>query len=198
MSTAQSYHHGNVPQATIEAAQALLQEMPAEQISMRELARAAGVSHGAPYKHFGDRHGFLVALAARCMADFLDAQQRALDGAPRGDRLLRVGEAYVHHGTAHPHAFALIFDTAISPPGHPPDLLGPLIDHHSQLLREAITDALDAGRLPSQIPVQTLASALWSQAHGLTELVITGRIPPTAIEPVLATFLDHATARPTG
>src|SRR6266480_4862833 len=103
MSTSGSYHHGHVPQATLDAALAMLKRMPAGQISVRELAREAGVSHAAPYKHFGDRRGFLVALAATCMAEFLHAQQQAMTVAPTGERLLRVGEAYVRYGVEHPH-----------------------------------------------------------------------------------------------
>jgi AcrR family transcriptional regulator len=170
----------------------MLERMPAGQLSVRELAREAGISHAAPYKHFGDRHGFLVALAAGCMAEFLDAQRQAVTGAAPGERLLRLGEAYVRYGAAHPHAFALIFDTEVSPPTDPPAALAPLIASHAALLHDAITDALHAGQLPTDVDPAVLGAALWSQAHGLAHLVITGRIPPARITTALAAFLRPA------
>jgi AcrR family transcriptional regulator len=172
----------------------MLERMPAGQISVRELAREAGISHAAPYKHFGDRHGFLVALAAGCMAEFLDAQRQAVASAAPGDRLLRLGEAYVRYGAAHPHAFALIFDTEVSPPTDPPAALAPLITSHAALLHEAIADALHAGQLPADADPAALGAALWSQAHGLAHLVITGRIPPWQVTAALAAFLRPATS----
>jgi AcrR family transcriptional regulator len=174
----------------------MLERMPAAQISVRELAREAGISHGAPYKHFGDRHGFLVALAATCMAEFLEAQQQATAATMPGERLIRVGEAYVSYGAAHPHAFALIFDTEVSPPADPPPALAPLIASHAALLHDAIRDALHAGLLPADVDPATLGAALWSQAHGLTQLVIAGRIPPGQITTVLAAFLRPAASPP--
>ncbi len=194
MSTSSSYHHGSVPETTLAVARAMLDRMPAGQLSMRELAREAGISHAAPYKHFDDRRGFLVALAAQCMGAFLHAQQEAMAAAPAGERLLRVGEAYVRYGAEHPHAFALIFDTEISPPANPPPALEPLIAAHATLLRDAIADALRAGRLPAGADPATLGAALWSQAHGLTQLVITGRIPAGHVATTLAAFLGPGTS----
>jgi AcrR family transcriptional regulator len=179
-----------VPQTVIAAARRMLERMPAGQVSVRELAREAGISHAAPYRHFGDRHGFLVALATECMSEFLAAQHKAMSAAPPGEKLLRVGEAYVRYGAKHPHAFALIFDTEVSPPDKPPAALAPLINEHSDLLRDAIADALQTGRLRADTDPATLGGALWSQAHGLTELVITARIPPNRIPPTLAAFLQ--------
>ena len=49
------YHHGHVRDATLDGARDLLQRIPAHQISLREVARLAGISHAAPYKHFPDR-----------------------------------------------------------------------------------------------------------------------------------------------
>lgn len=59
------YHHGDLRMAILDAAEALLAEKPIEVISMRELARGAGVSPGAPYHHFKDRSGLIIALCQR-------------------------------------------------------------------------------------------------------------------------------------
>ena len=67
-SSRDSYHHGRLADALEEAAFQLLERMPAAEISLREVARAADVSHNAPYHHFRDRRGLLTVLAERSMA----------------------------------------------------------------------------------------------------------------------------------
>lgn len=190
MSTSErNYHRGDVPEATLRAARKLLEAMPAGAISVRELARTAGVSSAAPYRHFGDRAGFLVALAADCFGEFIDKQQIAYDAARPGDRLLQVGLAYVDYATEHPHAFALIFDPAISPGADPPESHRPFIDTHTTLLLAALEDAIETGRLSSDVPPGDLGAAMWSAAHGLASLITSGRIQRTSAPAVLSALL---------
>lgn len=179
------YHPGDVPERVLNAARILLDDAPASEISVRELARTAGVSHAAPYRHFGDRPGFLVALAAHCFAEFIDQQRAAYDAAAPGDRLLDVGLAYVDYATECPHAFALIFDPAISPGSDPPVSHRPLIEAHTELLGAALADAVASGRLRSDVPADELGAAMWSAAHGLASLITCGRIDRTRAPAVL-------------
>ena len=60
-----TYHHGNLQAALEDAALSLLETQPAARISLREVARRAGVSHNAPYHHFGDRAALLHTLGVR-------------------------------------------------------------------------------------------------------------------------------------
>lgn len=195
MSTSR-YHHGAVRDATLDAAREMLEQTPAHQISLREVARAAGISHAAPYKHFGERSGFLAALAARCMAEFVTAQRAAVEPAtdPR-DRLLRLGTAYVTYGVDHPHAFALIFDPEVSPPGHPPPELAPLVTEHIELLNDAVQRGCQVHMFPSQTPPADIATSLWAQVHGLTQLVIVGHVDRDSVPDVLNTSLGLVGAR---
>src|SRR5689334_17929899 len=105
------YHHGNLRTALEDAALDLLETTSAPNISLREVARRAGVSHNAPYHHFGDRAALLGALGVRGMADLLKAQEEAVataDGIVAQVRAL--GIAYVQYAAAHPQGFALVFD----------------------------------------------------------------------------------------
>lgn len=164
----------------------MLELMPAQQISLREVARAAGISHAAPYKHFAERSDFLAALASRCMGEFVAGQRAAAQEAinPR-DRLIRLGTSYVNYGATHRHAFALIFDPEVSPPGQPPPELAVLVDEHTELLHVAVREAARADLFPSQIPLSDLATSLWAQVHGLTQLVIMGHIDRGRVRDVL-------------
>ena len=76
--SAGGYHHGNLQAALEDAALDLLETTSAAKISLREVARRAGVSHNAPYHHFGDRAALLGALGVRGMAALLAAQEEAV------------------------------------------------------------------------------------------------------------------------
>lgn len=190
MSTSnRKYHAGDVPERVLLAARALLDAGPAGKISVRELARSAGISHAAPYRHFGNRSGFLVALAARCFDEFVAAQRTAYDNAEPGDRLLQVGLAYVDYATAHPHAFALIFDPGVSPGDQPPESHRPLIEAHGALLTDALDEAVASGRLSSSVAPDQLGAAMWSAAHGLAGLIMCGRVDRRDAPATLAALL---------
>ncbi len=190
--SAAPYHHGNLAEALETAARELLEKHSAADLSLREVARQAGVSHNAPYHHYGDRASLLKSLAARAMAELVEAQQRAADagGDARG-RLLAVGLAYVEYAVEHSHAFALIYDPEVCVPGDPSSTMADLIDANHALLAELVAtlwpDADEAGRAAH-------AAALWSTVHGLAQLVTAGHLPREAVAPALATLSATALA----
>lgn len=172
------------------AAREMLARMPAHRISLRELARSAGISHAAPYRHFPERADFLAALAAKCMTEFVAAQRTVAQAdAEPVERLLDVGAAYVAYGADNPNAFHLMFDVDVSPPENPPDELAPLVVEHRDLLLETVESALTSGQLDLSANLQHVANALWSQVHGLTHLVVMGHIRRDEVPEVLAALL---------
>ncbi len=83
MTTDRPYHHGDLRQAVLDAAVAAITEAGPAAVSLRELARRAGVSHAAPAHHFGDKAGLLTALAAEgydLLADALHTAQKRSGG----------------------------------------------------------------------------------------------------------------------
>lgn len=96
-----TYHHGDLRPALLAAAAQALEKDGPDGISLRELARRAGVSHTAPYRHFADRQALLAALAEEGFAT-LAAE---LDGKPWRDQAV----AYVRFALAHPARFRLMF-----------------------------------------------------------------------------------------
>jgi AcrR family transcriptional regulator len=152
---------------TEAAATAVAERGPAG-LSLRELARLAGVSHAAPAHHFGDKAGVLTAVATEGFVLLADALGRA------GDDLLAAGTAYVRFAVHHPGHFAVMFDRS-------------LLHGDDAELRAAERKAADA--LAVLAPDADAARAAWSVAHGFASLWLSGAIAGpdavTAAEPVL-------------
>lgn len=181
--SADRYHHGSLRDALVDAARALIEHTPVAELSLREVARQAGVSHNAPYHHFADRTELLRTLSAIGMRELLDAQVAAAATVddPR-ERLIAVGIAYADYAVAHPNAFALVYDPEYCIPGSPNDESGPLIEENQRMLSALVAEAeptLDEQRAAA------LGAALWATVHGLAELVSTGHLPVEVIEPAL-------------
>ena len=165
------YHHGDLRQAVLTAAIAVLGESGPAQLSLRDLARRAGVSHAAPAHHFGDKAGLLTAVAAQgyqLLADTLTAaRQRSAD-------FLEVGVAYVRFAVDHRAHFEVMFR---------PDLYRP-DDPEVTTARQRAADALyrgvrsvaATGRGPD-IPLAGVAA--WSLVHGFATLWLNHALPPT-------------------
>lgn len=170
------YHHGNLLENLRSAGFDLLQESPGAAISMRELARRAGVSHQAPYHHFSDKKALLEDLSAECMRRFAVAQERSVSDANSGIAALHAqGTAYVRFAHAHPHAFALIYDPAVCDPGNPGAAKQEQIDRLEHLLAETARRAQAEGMFPeSSLPDFT--TLLWGLVHGLAQLVTAGHL----------------------
>jgi AcrR family transcriptional regulator len=103
----ESYHHGDLKAAILGQAAILVAERGADGISLRELARVAGVSHAAPAHHFTDRRGLFTALAAegfRLLAEAL--------GEARPD-FIDAARAYVRFALDHPGHYAVMFDKSL-------------------------------------------------------------------------------------
>lgn len=160
-----SYHHGRLAQELEDAALLLLERMPAADISLREVARAGGVSHNAPYHHFSDRMGLLRVLAERGMRELTGAVEQAVraDDSPVV-QLLAAGSAYIRFSVDRPHVFNVVYDPAVCIPGSPSETMAPLIDR----LEGTLNDLATAAGLGEE------ALALWGLIHGLGTLAAAG------------------------
>jgi AcrR family transcriptional regulator len=112
-----TYHHGNLRAALLDAAESKLPETGVDGLSLRELARELGVSHGAPRRHFPDKQALLDALAVTGLHRLGEEVDAALASAKGGftDRLTAFASAYVRFATRSPELLELMFlrkDTA--------------------------------------------------------------------------------------
>lgn len=183
-----SYHHGNLREVLLAAAERMIDEDVARRFSLRELAREAGVSHAAPYQHFASREQLLLALAERWMADFVAAQAASTTGTDPRQALLALGGAYVHYASTHPSRFLTIFDASLNRPGAPPsEAFAALTAEHTELLARAVAAAARAEVLSADDDATT--AALWAQVHGLATLVLLGHLDEDATPAVLGALL---------
>ena len=188
-----SYHHGDLAPALEAAAMALLAEQPAGSISLREVARRAGVSHNAPYHHFGDRTQLLKVLAERSLAELV-AAERAVGARDDLSPLARAREfatVYLDFALDRPHAFAAIYDPTICIPGAPTATMAPLIDEIEALLAQL---AADLRPELSGAALAEFAAALWGLAHGLAELGRAGHLSAEASRAALTRAIDDLVA----
>lgn len=168
-SSRSAYHHGDLAHALESAAMQLLAAKPAQEISLREVARAADVSHNAPYHHFSDRRGLLKTLAERSMAELVSEVRRGLDDAADPlSALIAGGQAYIRFAIERPNAFDVVYDPAVCVPGSPTETMKPLIDELESLLGNAV---VAAGLTTDDV------TAAWGLVHGLGTLSAAGHFP---------------------
>ena len=106
-----TYHHGSLREALLEVGETLIEEKGVEAFTLRECARRAGVSHGAPAHHFGDATGFLSELAAIGFEelDALMTRYREQESPDPYAQFVATGRAYVDYALHHPARFQLMF-----------------------------------------------------------------------------------------
>lgn len=171
------YHHGDLKAALLKDAEAILETDGIPGLSLRAIARRAGVSHAAPNNHFDDLTGLLSELAAVGFTRFAATLDEAMNAAgqdPR-DRMKAMGLAYVGFARAYPGLFSLMFRSE-------------LLDGSRPVLRDAIATARNALRNQAAAsasatlgPLQLAArsTALWSLVHGFAVLLLDGRLDST-------------------
>ena len=111
MPVKRSYHHGNLRKALLDAGVALIGDVGPKGFTIREVARRAGVSHNAPYRHFRDKDELLEAIAVEGFERLTAAmKKRSVAGAKAAERLMLCGCGYVDFALRWPHHFLVMFD----------------------------------------------------------------------------------------
>jgi len=191
-----SYHHGNLRAALLERAERLLEEAGAEKLSLRELARQAGVSHGAPRQHFPDKQSLLDELAAAGFDRIGAELDAALDGVdePFGRRLEVFAGAWVGFATAHPALLELMFASKNRPGAH---RLRVLADQAFARSSAMIAEAQLYGEIGGgcdELERERIAMAIFATVQGLAALVTSGmsgdRPLGTLVAGTVRTLLD--------
>src|SRR5690625_2896195 len=108
MSREDRYHHGDLRRALLDAAAGLVQERRNAEASLREIARRAGVSHTAPYRHFESKEALLAAVAEEGFHQFREVLEAAAEGKAPLDALHATGQAYVDFALGHPGYFRVM------------------------------------------------------------------------------------------
>jgi AcrR family transcriptional regulator len=200
MTTGKRYHHGDLRRALLDTALDMLAEDNGWQFTLRELARRAGVSHTASYKHFPDKAGLLAELALLGFEQVRAALLAARPAQPISmrDEFLEMSRAYVQFGASHPNLYRLMFssDARISPNARLQDRASAALDVLIELIERGQSDGWLRRRA-----VREQAGAAWAQLHGLVLLTIdrlltSETVGRDASEPALAVLLEGLEAGP--
>ncbi|AYJ51546.1 TetR/AcrR family transcriptional regulator [Rhodococcus sp. P1Y] len=184
----QPYHHGNLRQVLLEQAESMLTDVGADGLSLRQLARQAGVSHAAPSRHFRDKQALLDALAESGFLKMTSAMTRAVTepAAPRR-RLAALAEAYVRFALDHRELLSLMYSTK-----HAPGATEQLLtagQSAMDLTVSVITDAQAAGEISTGDP-STIALVAFSTFHGIATLAAGQMLDGASVDDVVAAASD--------
>ena len=161
----QSFHHGDLKRALIDATLKLVRSVGPRGFTLNEASRLAGVAKSAPYKHFRDKDALLVEIAllgTRRMEQELRSVS-GLGGTPR-ERLIAVGLAYIAFSKQHSDFFAIMFQSGIDKSSFEElDLAATSVF--------SIADELAKEIEHSPVKARRLALAVWTMAHGLAMLL---------------------------
>ncbi|MDH3560057.1 MAG: TetR/AcrR family transcriptional regulator [Gammaproteobacteria bacterium] len=168
-STTDSYHHGDLKNALLQAAEQLLQERGASGFSLRDVARATGVSHTAPYRHFRDKAALLRALSGRGFERLRGALAEAAAGQRGPEQgLIEAGRVYVQIVVQNPGMTRLMFGGVIVAAEDDDNAWRP--GSVLEVLVGIIRAGQRVGAFRDRDP-QELALMVWSSMHGMAMLV---------------------------
>jgi AcrR family transcriptional regulator len=172
-----SYHHGNLRSTLITIGVELLAQNGAKSLSLRSVAKQAGVSHNAPYQHFADKEALLAAIAEQgflILSAYIDASQIGLAQAPAQQRLIAAGQSYVQFAIGHPAHLEVMFGQLES--SQYPDLAQAAFAALERLVVIA-GEGQARGEIRNIAPAD-VAMTIWMLVHGLSAVLIAQKVPP--------------------
>jgi AcrR family transcriptional regulator len=170
-----SYHHGDLRKVLLAAAIELIAGAGPGGFTLREVARRAGVSHNAPYRHFKSKEDLMATVATQGFRELNRTLLAAIEtrtGAK--NRLKACGLAYVAFALRRPEHFAVMFDAPVS--GRRNRERTEAAEAAFGTLLKTVADVMAAERKTSVDPLDHALFA-WSLVHGIAKLAIAGRFP---------------------
>lgn len=168
------YHHGDLKNALIDAAQRLISEKGPMGFTIAEAARLAGVSPSAPYRHFRDRDALVQEIARQGFTQFADALETARSD-PRLTPLQAldaVGRAYLRFARSEPAAFSAMFETGQTADGDP--ALRAAADRAYGVLTRSVQAVVAQMPETARPPAMMVSSHIWALSHGVATLFARG------------------------
>ena len=176
------YHHGDLRNSLITAGEKVLRADGVSGLSLREVAKAAGVSHSAPYRHFKDKNTLLQAIAAIGFNRLEESQKNAANkhlDDPRA-AMLAGGEAYVELAVSNPETTQLMFAGVIDKTEHlDPDYVESGSRAFAALL--ALVEMGIKKNIYKSTNNMEIALTVWASMHGLSMLFNSGDLSPVIV-----------------
>ena len=177
------YHHGDLRRSLIQAGSKLIDEKGIVGLSLREVAKAVGVSHAAPYRHFKDKEDLLAAVAQVGFEQLTDEAVKAAQGyaCDPKKQLVELSERYILFFVRRPRTAHLLFGGVINM-RTAPRALKQASWNAFQLVETIINNGKTTGVFRNR-DTMDLAVTIWSGIHGLAQLISGGYLTPLATTP---------------
>ena len=202
------YHHGNLRAELLDVALKTLAEKGAAGLSLRAIARRAGVSQTAPYNHFADREALLAALAAIGYKGLSDSMAQAVVAAAPVDtasEIRALGRGYLDFAIHKPEQLRLMFGGEIVDMREFPELMAAAHDAFAAI-NTTVQRFIEEGNTgpTGRMGPNTATIAAWSMVHGLSTLLVDHKVDPAEteagteaelIEQILDVFVDSLRKR---
>jgi AcrR family transcriptional regulator len=184
------YHHGNLRQALLYAAEVALEARGIQHLSLRELSRELGVSHASPQRHFATKQDLIDALAIMGFERLSSAVAKAAEARSEDfdARLSKAAFAYVGFAVKHPALFALMFE-AKRRPGMLPELRVALMAAYSHIPK-ILKEGQEAGKIIGGDP-DRLALTIGAALHGLVAMSIDGKVRGAPLRAIVPETVEH-------
>jgi len=168
------YHHRDLRRALLKASLDLLRDPASGDFTLREVARRAGVSHNAPYRHFRDKDDLLAAIAEEGFGRLTAAIQSAAGkGQTPFQQLQSAGIAYVEFAQAQPEHFSVMFSIDLRENRHV-SAKAAAEKCFSELVKLVV--ASGQGQSFKSVSPETAALVAWTQMHGIAVLALRGQL----------------------
>jgi AcrR family transcriptional regulator len=180
------YHHGSLPETLVAHAVELLDEAGPEAVVVREVARRAGVSPSAPFRHFPDRAALLAAVAEAVAIDFGQIQLAAVNAAD-GVPFRALGSAFVHYALTYPHRFTLLRGAIFGAERTP------ALEEGHRAFTCGITEMIEAGQRDGelrQVDTEVMRIAAQALAYGLSQMFVDGYLDTSQADGMIDQVID--------
>jgi AcrR family transcriptional regulator len=184
MANKRTYHHGDLKNALIEAGIEVLAKEGVGSLSLRQVARKAGVSHAAPYAHFADKQALIAAISTegyRALYDKLARVVQQHNGDPMR-QLVEIAWAYAEFAVTDTDHFKITFSGVLEKEKDYPAFVE-ISKKSFDLVVEVVEACQAKGVLPDG-PSDLIAVSLWGMLHGLMSLVLEGQVSHTILDRV--------------
>ena len=165
-----NYHHGDLPETLMNLALAHIEAEGTEKLSLRALAREAGVSPTAPYKHFPTKQCLLAALATQGFEDLANRTSQIIQETPDlRDRVVAMGLGYINFAIENPTTYQLMFGSVLGDFSEYEMLRTAAVSSYDEV-QKVLAEVANANSV--EVDIDQLGGVVWAFVHGFAALMI--------------------------
>jgi AcrR family transcriptional regulator len=176
------YHHGDLKNALIKVGIEILSTDGVGGLSLRKVAKLAGVSHAAPYAHFTDKQALIAAISTEGHRNLYYRLSQTIETYQDNPhkQLIETAWGYIQFAQEEKDCFQIMFSDVLEQEKDYPEFVE-VSKETFQLVVDVVENCIDAGILKKE-PVQLLAAVVWGQMHGLISLIQSGQISHNVLD----------------